>query len=78
MFEESGFEIYESCEIVIKFIPMEQQKEAKNQRLTVTELTKRVRDRYWKVEEMGNVMKTEVFISMLETSLNPIISQFDI
>jgi hypothetical protein len=77
MFEESGFEIYESRETVIEFIPTEQQKEAENRRLTVAELTERVRDRYWRVEEMDNVMRTEAFISMLETSLNPIILQFD-
>jgi hypothetical protein len=77
MFEESGFEIYETRETVIEFMPTEQQKEAENRRLTVAELTERVRDRYWRVEEMGDVMRTEAFISMLETSLNPIISQFD-
>ena len=77
MFEESGFEIYETRETVIEFMPTEQQKEAKNRRLTVAELTERVRDRYWRVEEMGDVIRTEAFISMLETSLNPIISQFD-
>ena len=73
MFEESGFEIYESCETTIEFMPTEQQKKAENQRLTVAELTERVSDRYWRVEEMGDVMRTEAFISMLETSLNPII-----
>ena len=57
-------------------MPMEQQKKAENRRLTVAELTERVRDRYWRVEEMGDVMRTEAFISMLKTSLNPIISQF--
>ena len=77
MFEESGFEIYETRKTVIEFMPTEQQKEAENRRLTVAELTERVRDRYWRVEEMGDVMRTEAFISMLETSLNPIISQFD-
>ena len=77
MFEESGFEIYESREIVIEFMLTEQQKEAENRRLTIVELTERVCDRYWIVEEMGDIMRTEAFISMLETSLNPIISQFD-
>ena len=55
----------------------EQQKEAECRRLTVAELTERVRDRYWRVEELGNVERTEAFVSMLETSINPIISQFD-
>ena len=77
MFEESGFEVYESHELVIEFVQSEQQKEVENRRLTVAELTERVRDRYWKVEEMGDAKRTEVFISMLETSINPIILQFD-
>jgi len=47
MFEESGFEIYESCETVIVFMQTEQQKEAENRRLTVAELTERVHDSYY-------------------------------
>jgi hypothetical protein len=77
MFEESGFEVYESRESVITFVQTEKQKEVENRRLTVAELTERVRDRYWRVEEMGDVRRTEAFISMLETSINPIISQFE-
>jgi len=77
MFEESGFEIYESRELVIEFAQTEQQKEAEKRRLTVTEITERVHDKYWRIEETGDVNRTEAFISMLETSINPIISQFD-
>ncbi|RHZ67797.1 hypothetical protein Glove_299g115 [Diversispora epigaea] len=55
----------------------EQQKSAENRRLVVAELTERVRDRYWSVEETGNIERTETFVSMLEVSLNPIILQFD-
>ena len=76
MFEESGFEVYENRELVIEFVQSEQQKEVENRRLVVAELTERVRDKYWRVEEMGDVKRTETFISMLETSINPIISQF--
>ena len=54
-----------------------EQKEAENWRLTVVELTERIRDKYWNVEESGDTEKTEAFISMLETSLNPVISKFD-
>ena len=43
----------------------------------MAELTERVCNRYWRVEEMGNVKRMEAFVSMLETSINPIISQFD-
>ncbi|RHZ47085.1 hypothetical protein Glove_593g46 [Diversispora epigaea] len=48
MFEESGFKVYESREsfIVECGAQTEQQKSAENQRLTVAELTERVRDRY--------------------------------
>jgi hypothetical protein len=53
------------------------QKEAKNQKLTMVELTERIRDRYWSIEEKGDTEKMETFISMLETSLNPIISNFE-
>ena len=77
MFEESGFEVYESCESMIEDVQTEQQKEAENRRLTVAELTERVRDRYWRVEEMGDIGRTTTFVSMLEASLNPIISQFN-
>jgi len=73
MFEESGFEVYEHRESVIEFMQTEQQKKAENRRLAVIELTERVRDRYWSVEEKGDVEKTEDFIFTLKTSLNPII-----
>ena len=56
---------------------MEQQKGAKHRKLAVAELTERVRNKYWSVEEMGDVERTETFITMLETSLNLIILQFD-
>ena len=77
MFEECGYEIYESRESIIEFAQTKQLREAEDRRLTVVELTERIRDRYWSVEEMGDVEKTEAFISMLEASLNPIISNFD-
>ncbi len=34
-------------------------------------------DKYWSIEEMGDVRRTEAFISMLETFINLIILQFD-
>lgn len=77
MFEEGGYEIYEGRESVIELAQTKQQKEAENRRLTVVELTERIRDGYWSVEEKGNIEKTEAFISKLETSLNPIISSFN-
>ncbi|GBB90009.1 hypothetical protein RclHR1_00920002 [Rhizophagus clarus] len=77
MFEECGYEIYEGRETIIEFVQTKEQKEAENRRLSVVELTEKIRDKYWNVEEMGNAEKTEAFISMLETSINPIISKFD-
>ena len=41
------------------------------------ELTERIRDRYWNIEEKGDIERTDAFISMLEASLNPIISNFN-
>ena len=41
------------------------------------ELTETMRDRYWCVEEMGDAERMQSFISMLEASVDPIISHFD-
>lgn len=77
IFEESGFEVYESRESFIEYVQTEQQKNAENRRLAVAELTERIRDRYWCVEEMGDVKRTQTFISTLEVSVNSIILKFD-
>ena len=77
MFEECGYEIYESRDSIIEFVQTKQQKETEDRRLSVAELTERIRDRYWSVEEMGDIEKTEAFISVLKTSLDPIISNFN-
>ena len=58
----------------LKKVQIEQQE---NRRLAVAELNERIRDRYWSVEEMGDIDRTQSFISMLQDSVNPIISQFD-
>ncbi|CAB4385800.1 unnamed protein product [Rhizophagus irregularis] len=63
---ESGFEVYESQESFIKYVQTEQQKNAENQKIAVGELTERMYNRYWHVEEMGDVEKMQSFISMLE------------
>ncbi|RIA97222.1 hypothetical protein C1645_814294 [Glomus cerebriforme] len=60
-----------------KYVQTEQQKNVENRRIAVGELTERMCNRYWRVEEMGNTDKTQSFISMLETSVNLIISHFD-
>ncbi|CAG8814475.1 19567_t:CDS:1, partial [Cetraspora pellucida] len=51
MFEESGFEVYESHEFFIEYRKTEQQKNTENRRTAMAELTKRVHDKYWYVEE---------------------------
>ncbi|GET04708.1 hypothetical protein GLOIN_2v1775727 [Rhizophagus clarus] len=75
--KESGFEVYESRELFIEYVQTEQQKGAENHKIAVGELTKRMRDRYWHVEEMGDAERTQSFISMLEASVDPIILRFD-
>ncbi|CAB5152408.1 unnamed protein product [Rhizophagus irregularis] len=77
IFEESGFEVYESRESFIEYVQTEQQKRAKDRRIAVGELTERMRDRYWHVEEIGDAERTQSFISMLKATVNPIISRFD-
>ena len=54
MFKENGFEIYESRELVM-VEQTEQQKEAEIRKLTVNELTERIRNGYWRVEKRGDV-----------------------
>ncbi|CAB4374747.1 unnamed protein product [Rhizophagus irregularis] len=51
MFEECGYEIYKNRESVIEFVQTKQLKEAEDRRLTVVELTERICDKYWSVEE---------------------------
>jgi len=76
LFEESGFEVYESRELVITDAPKqtEEEKKTENRRLYVNELSERLRDRYYRAEEKGSA---DAFIKKLEASLNPIINDFD-
>ncbi len=76
IFEESRFEIYESQESFIEYVQIEQQKSTKNQKLTVAELIKRMCNRYWCVEEMGDIKRIQSFISTLESFMNVILLQF--
>ncbi|CAG8665384.1 101_t:CDS:1, partial [Cetraspora pellucida] len=58
IFEESGFEVYKHHELVMKEITkMEQQKKAKNLKLTIYELHERVQDKYWHTVANGNNKK---------------------
>ncbi|GET03357.1 hypothetical protein GLOIN_2v1775727 [Rhizophagus clarus] len=70
--------IKEACAVMNRLEKgKEQQKGAENQKIAVGELTERMRDRYWHVEEMGDAERTQSFISMLEASVDLIISRFD-
>ncbi|CAG8818402.1 22637_t:CDS:1, partial [Dentiscutata erythropus] len=61
-FEKSGFDIYERRELVIEEIAKtEQQKKEENLKLTVNEINKRVRDKYWRTVEGGDIERTETF-----------------
>ena len=73
-FEESGFEVYGRNELVTVINEQtEEQKEAETRRLAINELTERIRDMYWKMEDGGDSEQIEAFIEELESSLNPIL-----
>ena len=78
IFEESGFEVYEHRELIIVEEPerTEEEKKAENRRLAMCELTERLRDKYWRVEE-SNAGQAEAFITNLEASLNQFLNQFN-
>ncbi|PKK59840.1 hypothetical protein RhiirC2_794225 [Rhizophagus irregularis] len=70
--------IKEACAVINRLEKgKEQQKGTESQKIAVGELTKRMRDRYWRVEEMGDVERMQSFISMLEAFVDLIISRFD-
>lgn len=78
MFDESGFEIYIHRELVDLEVPVfkitEAERAMENRRLAVSELTERIRDMYWRVEERGDTEKTGAFISELKNSLEPVLN----
>ncbi|CAB4490569.1 unnamed protein product [Rhizophagus irregularis] len=78
MFDESGFEIYIHRELVDLEVPVfkmtEAEKAMENRRLAVSELTERIRDIYWRVEERGDKKKTGAFISELKNRLEPVLN----
>jgi len=80
MFEENGFEVYERRELVMVDAyeqteeEKEEEKEEENRRHALNELTERLRDKYYRVEEKG---QAKAFIKKLEVSLNPIINDLN-
>ena len=50
----------------------EAEREAECRRLMVNELMERTRDLYWRVEERGNVERTQAFVQFLKSSLEDV------
>ncbi len=75
LFAENGFEIYEHRERVEIAEPRQvgNERDAERRRLAVNELMERVRNRFWQIEEQGNVERTVDFINRLDNILNPIL-----
>jgi len=77
MFDEVGFDIYMHRELVdLKVSRMiEAEKAIENRQLAVSELTERMCDVYWRVEERGNIEQTGVFINELKDHLEPVLNR---
>jgi hypothetical protein len=75
IFEESGFEIYQSRELVMveNSEQTEEERRAEKRRLGVYEIIEKLRDKYFQVEE-GSAGRAEAFVKKLEDSLNPFIN----
>ena len=73
MFEEAGFDIYTSCELIEVRRPQrtEAEKAMENRHLVVNELIERICDTYWRVEKKGNITQTNAFVQELGTNLEP-------
>ena len=76
MFDEAGFEIYMHRELVELEAPKmtEAEKAMENRRLAINELTERMRDIYWRVEERGNTEQTSLFIKELNDRLGSVLN----
>jgi hypothetical protein len=73
-----GFEIYIHRELVVLemsvFKMTEAEKAMENRRLAISELTERISDIYWRVEERGDMKKTGAFISKLKNRLESVLN----
>jgi hypothetical protein len=74
MFDETGFEIYTHRELVVLEVSKmtEAEKATENRKLAISELTERMRDIYWRVEDRGNAEQTAAFIRELKEQLKSI------
>jgi hypothetical protein len=74
LFEENGFEVYESRGLVIIDASKQiEEKKTENRRLFINELSEKLRDKYYRAEEKGSA---ETFIEKLE-ALNSLINDLD-
>ena len=71
MFEESGFEVYESRGVVEveELEHTEEERAAESRRFAVGGLMERTRDQYWRIEERGDVERSQAFVRLLESRL---------
>ena len=75
MFQESGFEVYEHREHVLRsessIVQADQDIECL--RVRVEEVNERVRDKYFSIVESGNIKESEQFVDHLETTIEPLL-----
>jgi hypothetical protein len=76
MFEENGFEVYEHRELVEVAEPVQSEHDrgVESRRLAVNEMLEQVRDRFWRIEEKGDVELAGAFIGRLGASLESVFS----
>jgi hypothetical protein len=73
LFAESGFEVYQSRELVEVPPPQaEAQREADIRHLAFNEMLEQLRDQYWRVEEAGDAEQAADFLNQLATALNDV------
>ena len=69
LFEESGFEIYQSRERVeVEEIQSESVREAEARQERLSEMLERARNQYWRIEEEGNAEMANNYVRNLEVA----------
>ena len=75
MFEETGFEVYQHRELVEVYSEKTHAEIAQeNRQLTLNELMERTRDVYWRIEENGDSVRSNVFLLELKAHLEPVLN----
>jgi len=70
LFAESGFEVYQTRELVEVQPVQAEEREADARHLAFNELLEQLRDRYWRVEDAGDAEQAAGVINLLATVLN--------